>query len=129
MSPRNLLARVDTLLLIGMGGFAGSILRYATSLSFPGMPGTLLVNALGSLGLGFVLYGTMYSDMLTTETRMMISVGLLSSFTTYSTFALESTRSQPPWLVANIVMNYGLGFAGILLGRALSRHLYSGWSR
>ncbi|MFB6139379.1 MAG: CrcB family protein [Halosimplex sp.] len=115
------LVRVESVVLIAIGGFAGSNLRFFTAGLLPGMPGTLVVNALGSFALGFVLYETIYSGVLATETRAVVSTGFLSSFTTYSTFALQSARAGPALLVANVVANYALGFASVLVGRALAR--------
>ncbi|WP_049917046.1 CrcB family protein [Halogeometricum pallidum] len=122
------LVRVESLALIAIGGFAGSNLRYFTGFLLPGMFGTLTVNALGSFALGFVLYETLYSGVLAQETRAVVSTGFLSSFTTYSTFALQSSQAPPLWLVANIAANYTLGFTGVLLGRYLAQSVDRRWS-
>ncbi|MFB6254008.1 MAG: CrcB family protein, partial [Halobacteriaceae archaeon] len=84
------LVRVELIVLIAIGGFAGSNLRFFAGFLFPEPAGTLVVNILGSFALGFVLYERMYSGVLATETRAVVSTGFLSSFTTYSTFALQS---------------------------------------
>ncbi|MDS0296452.1 CrcB family protein [Halogeometricum luteum] len=122
------LVRVESLVLIAVGGFAGSNLRYFASLLLPGLRGTLVANALGSFLLGFVLYERLFSDVLASETRAVLSTGFLSSFTTYSTFALQSAQSPPPVLVANVVANYALGFAGVLVGRSVARRVDGRWS-
>lgn len=121
------LARAETVALVGVGGFAGSNLRYFAGLLLPGLAGTLVANALGSLALGFVLYETLYSGVLAAETRAVVATGFLSSFTTYSTFALQSAQSPPALLVANVVGNYVLGFGGVLLGRSLARRVGRRW--
>mgnify|MGYP000253556297 CR=1 FL=1 len=122
------LVRVESVALIAIGGFAGSNLRYFTGFLLPGMQGTLVVNALGSFALGFVLYETIYSGILASETRAVVSTGFLSSFTTYSTFALQSAQAAPIWLIVNVVANYALGFTGVLLGRSLARLVDRRWS-
>jgi len=122
------LVRVESLVLIAIGGFAGSNLRFLAGTLVPGLGGTLLVNALGSFALGFVLYETMYSGVLAGETRAVVSTGFLSSFTTYSTFALQSAQASPTVLVGNVLANYALGFAGVLAGRALARGVDRRWS-
>ena len=122
------LVRIESLVLIAIGGFAGSNLRYFTALVVPGLQGTLAVNALGSFALGFIVYETLYAGRLATETRTVVSTGFLSSFTTYSTFILQSAQAPPLWLIANIVMNYTLGFTGVLLGRSLSQYVDQRWS-
>ncbi len=114
------LARLETLALVGIGGFAGANLRYLAAELAPGLPGTLVANVLGSFALGFVLYEAIYTDLVAAEARTVISTGFLSSFTTYSTFALQTAGASPPWLVANVLANYGLGFGAVLLGRRLA---------
>ena len=66
--------------------------------------------------------------MLAAETRAVVATGFLSSFTTYSTFALQSAQAPPAWLVANVVANYALGFAGVLLGRSIARRVDGRWT-
>ena len=122
------LVRIESLVLVAIGGFAGSNLRYFAGLLLPGMGGTLVVNVLGSFALGFVLYETLYSGVLANETRAVVSTGFLSSFTTYSTFALQSAQADPLWLVLNVVANYALGFTGVLVGRSLALHVDRRWS-
>lgn len=122
------LVRLESLALIAIGGFAGSNLRYLADSLLPGLYGTLVVNVLGSFALGFVLYEALYSGVLAPETRAVVSTGFISSFTTYSTFALQSAQSAPLWLVLNVVANYALGFAGVLLGRWLARSIDRRWS-
>lgn len=122
------LARLETLVLVAIGGFAGSNLRYFVDLLLPGMGGTLLVNVVGSCVLGFVLYESMILDVLTGKTRLVVATGFLSSLTTYSTFAMESAQATPGWLIANVLAHYALGFAAILLGRLLARLAERRWS-
>lgn len=128
MTDRHPLHRLETLVLIAVGGFAGSNLRYLVDLFVPGMAATLAVNALGSFALGFVLYEAIRSDALAIETRAVISTGFLSSFTTYSTFALQSAQAPLPLLVANVVGTYALGFAGVFGGRTLLEAVERRWS-
>lgn len=119
---RHSLKRVEPLLLIAVGGFAGAILRHALTGTFPDpVLGTLAANALGSFGLGIVLYEARLADLLSTETRLIVGTGFLSSFTTYSTFAVQTAALSPTWVAGNIVANYTLGIVGVLAGRAVSR--------
>lgn len=118
---------LERLVLVAVGGFVGSNLRYLVGLLAPGIPGTLLVNALGSALLGVLLYAGRYAGTLSPETRTVLATGLLASFTTYSTFALETVQAAgPAWMAANVVASYALGFAGVLAGRALARRLAGG---
>ncbi|KTG11531.1 chromosome condensation protein CrcB [Haloprofundus marisrubri] len=126
---RHPLVRLESLALVAIGGFAGSNLRYFAALVLPGLAGTLAVNVVGSFALGFVLYERLYSGLLAKETRVVVSTGFLSSFTTYSTFALQSAQAPPLWLVVNVVANYTLGFSAVLLGRYVARLAEKRWSQ
>lgn len=119
------LVRLETVVLIGIGGFAGSNLRFFLGGIAPGPQAatTLLVNALGSLALGFILYEAMYSGLLDEQTQLVAATGFLSSFTTYSTFALEAVQSPTPVAVGYVVATYAVGFAAALVGRQLARTL------
>jgi CrcB protein len=118
--PGTRLERLATLALVGVGGFAGANLRYAVSLFAPGLPGTLAVNAAGSLALGFVVYDAAGRGILTEDARTVLATGFLSSLTTYSTFALETASVALALAAGNVAANYALGFAAVLAGRWLA---------
>ena len=80
-----------TILIIGIGGFLGAVSRYylsemASKDVFP--YGTLAVNFIGCLLLGFMLFSSLYTFPV--EYRNFIAVGFLGSFTTMSTFSYET---------------------------------------
>jgi len=125
MSKAHPLVTLETIVLVGIGGFAGSNLRYFVGQFVPGLQGTLLVNALGSFALGFLLYEAIHVGIIGSETKMVATTGFLSSFTTYSTFAVETIQQTPALAVANVVGSYALGFAGVLVARALVRRFDS----
>jgi CrcB protein len=102
--------------LVGVGGFAGANLRYAVSLVVPGLGGTFLVNSLGCLALGVLLYRANLAGMLSEETGFVVVTGFLSSFTTYSTFALETVQSATPVAIAYVVATYACGVVAVLVG-------------
>jgi CrcB protein len=115
-----LIARLEIIGLIGIGGFAGSNLRYFLATVSPTLIGTLLANALGSFALGVLLYEAIHTDVVATETRLVAATGFLSTFTTYSTFAVQTALAPTVgWMLLNVLANYALGFAGVLLGRTL----------
>lgn len=120
------LVTLETVVLVAMGGFAGSNLRYFVSGFVPGLEGTLLVNVVGSFALGFLVYEAIHVGLVATETKLAATTGFLSSFTTYSTFAIETTQQSPMWAVANVAGSYALGFAGVLAARALVRYIERG---
>ena len=110
-------------LLVAVGGFAGAVLRHAVtialSVNFPW--GTLAVNVAGSFALGVLVYEARLTGRLGPRTRLLVGTGFLSSFTTYSAFAVETAALSPSLAVANVGANYVLGFAAVLVGRAVVR--------
>lgn len=126
---------LQKLLWIAVAGGAGSAGRYAVALAvqrasgwsvFP--IGTLTVNVLGSLLLGFLATALTGPLIVDERWRLALTVGFLGGFTTFSTFAFESVSLAGdrawPALVANIVLNNGLALAAALLGILLARRLY-----
>src|SRR4051812_35177258 len=83
-------------ILIAAGGALGSVLRYAlqgcvqraANSNFPA--GTLLVNLLGCLAIGFLAATFTGPKFVREEYRLGIIVGILGGFTTFSTFAWET---------------------------------------
>ncbi len=124
MSTEPAVTRLETLALIGIGGFAGSNLRFFTLGVFPDELALLIVNVLGSAVLGFLIYEAQYSGLVDRKSRVVFTTGFLSSLTTYSGFAFQAaTAPDPVVLGAVVVGNYALGFAGVLVGRALARRV------
>lgn len=115
------LRTLEVLGLVAIGGFAGSNLRYLVDLQVASPGGTVLVNTVGSGLLGLLLYAGLAAGTLSRESRTVLATGFLASFTTYSTFALETALAAgPAWVVANVLASYALGFGGVLAGRALA---------
>ncbi|MFB6119902.1 MAG: CrcB family protein [Halobacteriaceae archaeon] len=119
--------RAETAALVAAGGFVGANLRYLVDGALPGLGGTLLVNAVGSLALGWLLADAM-TDLLAGRHRLVFGTGLLASFTTYSTFAVETLRAPGAWPLANLLATYALGFAGVLVGQAVARRVGGAWA-
>lgn len=109
--------RMDPL-LVAAGGFVGATLRYGVDVSLPGVGGTLAVNVLGSFALGVLLTAVRHPRI-----RTLLGTGVLSSFTTYSTFAVQTASLGPVWGLANVGANYALGFAAALAGLAAGGRL------
>lgn len=120
------------LAIIGMGGCVGAILRYliagavhalAQTPSFP--VGTMTVNVAGCLLIG-IGGGLIESrQFFTPEWRAFIFVGILGSFTTFSTFGLETFNlaKQGQWLASlgNVGGSILLGLAAVVAGHMISR--------
>ncbi|WP_435196773.1 fluoride efflux transporter CrcB [Natronomonas sp. EA1] len=109
------------LAVVAVGAFLGATARYAVALALPGaFPwGTLLVNVAGSFLLGVLLYEERLVGGLPAEFQVLAGTGFLSSFTTFSTFAVETATLTPPLALANVGANYTLGLLAVLLGRAV----------
>jgi CrcB protein len=124
-SERHFLERVEPLVLIALGGFVGAALRYSVAASLPtSFPwGTLAVNVAGCFLLGLLLYEAHLADHLSVETRLVVGTGFCSSFTTYSTFAVETTQLTPGLSAANVAANYALGFLAVLASQVIARWL------
>jgi CrcB protein len=115
------LRAVEIALLIAVGGFVGASLRNFLASVVPGLGGTFVANVLGCLALGFLAYEAELVGVFEEETGYVVSTGFLSSLTTYSTFALETVRVTPLLGVVNVVANYGVGFAAVLVGRTTAK--------
>lgn len=124
MTDAHPLVRLETLALIAIGGFAGSNLRSFAMGVLPDASSIVLVNAVGSAVLAFVVYEAEYAGHLGSRTRLVFTTGFLSSLTTYSTFALQTALAATPLAIGGIVAaNYGFGLVGVLAGRALARRI------
>jgi CrcB protein len=84
------------LMLVGVGGFLGSVARYGVTLlvapvvtGFP-LP-TLLVNILGSFLIGFLGELAISTTLVTPEARLFLVTGFCGGFTTFSAYMFENT--------------------------------------
>lgn len=118
MSKRHPLVILETIVLIAMGGALGANMRYFIGTVVPGLGGTLIANVLGCFVLGFLIYEAQYTGLIAERSLLVFGTGFLSSFTTYSTFALETVQAPLLWGVTNVVASYALGFTAVLVGRA-----------
>lgn len=84
------------LLLIGLGGFLGSVLRFAVSrmfiaVHFTSFPiATFLVNIVGSFIIGLLFAWNYKNGGLSDEWRLFLATGFCGGFTTFSSFAFEN---------------------------------------
>ena len=108
-------------MIIGTGGFVGSISRYLTQqlvqerfdTSFP--LGTLAVNIIGSFIIGVVYALSEKGDILSPEWRLFLAVGFCGGFTTFSSFAYENFQMMKMEQFFFMALYMGLSlFLGIL---------------
>jgi CrcB protein len=111
-------------LLVAFGGAFGCVLRYligkAADGVAAGMPlGTLAVNALAALAVGALLALSQQAP-LDERLRLLLVVGLLGGFSTFSAFSAETLAmlQAQQWLaaLANVGLNVGLSLALAALG-------------
>lgn len=117
---------IKNLLIIGAGGFLGSIARYLVShlnlsVSLHSIPvGTLIVNVAGSFLIGFLTGIAEKSMILTPEWRLFLMVGLCGGFTTFSAFANENLMLIHNGQILAVLLYTGLsiflGFLAVYLG-------------
>jgi len=118
--------RMSLWLVIGVGGFIGAILRFIISgwiqngvVTFP--LGTLGVNFLGSFFVSLVLYLSEYRGFFSEEIRIFLTIGVLGSFTTMSTFSFESFKlleqGEIGALSLNVAATLILTFLAVYLGK------------
>ncbi len=122
---------MQKILLIGLGGGLGAILRYyiggyvqqwTNSFTFP--YGTVAVNLLGCLVIGLLSSLAETRSIFTPEARLFVFIGLLGGFTTFSTFGNESINllrdgeNQLAFWYVSLHVFAGLG--AVWLGRILA---------
>ena len=123
-------------LLIAIGAALGANARYLVGVwagnrlgaDFP--YGTLIANITGSFALGFLLALGMERVQLSPEARLLLAVGFLGSFTTFSSYTVESVglwRDAGLWSsVLNVAGNNLVGLLATVLGAALANWLQGG---
>ncbi|HLO58790.1 MAG TPA: fluoride efflux transporter CrcB [Bacteroidales bacterium] len=119
--------------LVGFGGFIGSVARFFVSrlnlrydiLSIP--VGTLTVNVVGSFIIGFLTGISVKSNLLSTEWRLFLMVGICGGFTTFSSFSNENLmlmhNGQYAAVLLYTCLSVILGFAAVYLGYATTNSL------
>ncbi len=112
-------------LLVAAGGFLGAILRYKIGVwsarRFPGVfpVGTLIVNLLGSFLLGLVI-----GEQWGTAVYLLLGIGFIGAFTTFSTFKLENVklirgghwRAFALYIGISYTLGLGLAYLGYVAG-------------
>ena len=116
-------------LLVGLGGAIGSILRYLITDIIPSnqMPyGTIIVNLLGSMLLG-IMFGAIAADAIINQDYVLLfGTGLLGAFTTMSAFAMDTVTLTEDeisttfiYVLITIVGSIGLAWSGYKIGFSL----------
>jgi len=114
---------VPPVLLVAVGGVAGSLARAAVAAALPHEPGTwgwatLVVNLLGAAALCALLV-----QLPSPRTRLLLGTGLLGGFTTFSGFTVDAVllvaSGRPGAAAAYVLVGLGTLLAGGLAGHRL----------
>jgi|SRR5680860_401407 len=123
-----------TLLIVGSGGFIGSVMRYLVQIfvekgmatTFPW--GTFVANIAGSFIIGIVFAFAEKGNLMNAEWRLFFAVGICGGFTTFSSFAYNNLIMIKENSIGYLLFNIGGSlFAGILavyLGIILVRAIF-----
>jgi CrcB protein len=124
---------MNRFLLISIGAILGANARYLVGLwaahrfgtTFP--YGTAIVNISGSFVLGFLVAWGSARSGLSPELRLLLAVGFLGAYTTFSSFAAESLIEAQNGSISlallNLFVNNGIGLAAAWLGMVLAKVL------
>lgn len=112
---------------VGVGGFIGASLRYLISVNAPKvfgtqLPyGTLIVNILGGLLIGFIMEFSLSTDLISPNLRLFLTTGIMGGLTTFSTFSYEtiSLFNDGSFLLGtvNTCLNLFLSLGAVILGK------------
>ena len=122
-------------LLVGIGGFIGSVARYLASgyvqqitqsADFP--YGTLAVNLIGCFVIGVLAELADARGVFTTESRAFVFVGVLGGFTTFSSFSNETMNlmrdGETLPALANVTVHIVVGLGAVWLGRLVAHAIW-----
>ncbi len=125
---------MQRLLVVGLGGFLGTVVRYALGGLVVRWKGsatvpveTLLVNVLGCLAIGFLSGLAETRGILAGATRAFLFIGVLGGFTTFSSFGYETFQmlrdGQTAAAATNAGLQLALGLGAVWAGDAAARAL------
>lgn len=125
--------KIQLIVIVGCGGFIGAAIRYLISINatkvfgvdFP--YGTLIANVLGAIIIGFVMRLSLDTTMVSPNTKLFLTTGIMGGLTTFSTFSYEtvSMLNAGEYLVGalNLGLNVVLSFIGVVIGMSIAKLL------
>lgn len=117
---------ITAILLVGLGGFLGSVSRYLLSTitikgTFPFI--TFLTNFAGAVLIGFIVEFSYKIFPLSPNLMLFLKTGLCGGFTTFSTFSLETItlleNNHIKMSICYTVLSVFICLIGILIGKTL----------
>ena len=120
-------------LLVGVGGFVGSIARYLVAVLFANQMSsvfpfaTLAVNIVGCFVIGVLFALSDRGNILSPEWRVLLTTGFCGGFTTFSTFSYESLRLiqdgeylyVAAYVLASVVIGLAATYVGIIVIKSI----------
>ena len=123
------------ILFVGLGGFLGAISRYEITLICNKyintiIPiGTLLVNILGGLLIGFIMELSTNTNYISPNLKVFLTTGFMGGLTTFSTFSYESVvlfnQEKYSSAIINILSNGTLSILAVFIGMYLCKFIFS----
>ena len=124
---------IREVLTISLGAVFGAnaryfVSRYCAKVLGPEFPyGTLLINVIGSLMVGFFVIWTTERVLIDHRWRLLLVIGFCGAFTTFSSYAFETMAyfEQGQWglMAANLLSNNLLCLGAAVTGMAVARLL------
>jgi CrcB protein len=128
-------------LIVGLGGFAGSIARYGLSLAFQKysivLPmGTIGANIVGCFIVGVIAHFSTGTGVLSPEMRLLLATGFCGGFTTMSSFVYESAQMFKSnelyyaalYFLITIIGSFLAFFLGLLIAHLISNRSGGLWN-
>ncbi|MBD0332543.1 MAG: fluoride efflux transporter CrcB [Chitinophagaceae bacterium] len=124
---------MKNILLVGIGGGAGSIARYlfqkwVNNFYFHSFPlATFLINIIGCFSIGIFYAATEKTNILSPQLRLLLITGLCGGFTTFSTFSFENMHLIRTgdlvyfllYSLGSVIIGIATVFTGIFLIKAI----------
>ncbi len=133
IAPRRITSDMNGLLYVALGGALGASARHMLGMAMfrvmgPGYPwGTLFANVIGGLLMGILIGWLAFKVSGGENLRLLLGVGALGGFTTFSSFSLEAVRMietkayglAAGYISASVILSILAVFIGLMMARKL----------
>lgn len=126
---------LSAIMWVGLGGMIGAVSRYLSMIGIQHIWGnhfpyaTLSVNIIGSFILGIITTFSLMQHDMNHELRLFVIIGIIGSFTTFSTFSLDTFTlyERGEWVAMALYMGASLilSILALMLGMTLMRSILS----